>query len=117
MSQINPNRIVADSIIIKGRIATIDEKRSFAQTVAIKGGRFIAVGSDQKIMAYKGEDESNRCRWPNVIPGLNDSHLHAIRGGLNFNMELRWDGVPSLADALRCCGTRPGARPRLSGSG
>src|SRR5207253_3774323 len=36
-----------------------------------------------------------------VIPGLNDSHLHAIRGGLNFNMELRWDGVPSLADALR----------------
>ena len=36
-----------------------------------------------------------------VIPGLNDSHLHLIRGGLNYNMELRWDGVPSLADALR----------------
>ena len=36
-----------------------------------------------------------------MIPGLNDSHLHVIRGGLNFNMELRWDGVPSLADALR----------------
>ena len=35
-----------------------------------------------------------------VIPGLNDSHLHLIRGGLNFNMELRWDGVPSLSDAL-----------------
>jgi predicted amidohydrolase YtcJ len=36
-----------------------------------------------------------------VIPGLNDSHLHLIRGGLNFNLELRWDGVPSLADGLR----------------
>ena len=36
-----------------------------------------------------------------VIPGLNDSHTHVIRGGLNYNMELRWDGVPSLADALR----------------
>ena len=36
-----------------------------------------------------------------VIPGLNDSHLHVIRGGLNYNMELRWDGVPSLADAMR----------------
>src|SRR5262249_13639512 len=35
-----------------------------------------------------------------VIPGLNDSHMHPIRGGLNYNMELRWDGVPSLADAL-----------------
>jgi predicted amidohydrolase YtcJ len=36
-----------------------------------------------------------------VIPGLNDSHLHVIRGGLNYNLELRWDGVPSLADAMR----------------
>jgi predicted amidohydrolase YtcJ len=36
-----------------------------------------------------------------AIPGLNDSHLHIIRGGLNYNLELRWDGVPSLADALR----------------
>ena len=36
-----------------------------------------------------------------VIPGLNDSHLHIIRGGLNYNLELRWDGVPSLADAMR----------------
>ncbi len=30
-----------------------------------------------------------------VIPGLNDSHLHLIRGGLNYNLELRWEGVPS----------------------
>ena len=36
-----------------------------------------------------------------VIPGLMDSHTHPIRGGLNYNMELRWDGVPSLADAMR----------------
>src|SRR4030095_11382896 len=36
-----------------------------------------------------------------VIPGLNDSHMHPIRAGLSYNMELRWDGVPSLADALR----------------
>jgi MFS family permease len=36
-----------------------------------------------------------------VIPGLHDGHTHPIRGGLNYNVELRWDGVPSLADALR----------------
>jgi predicted amidohydrolase YtcJ len=35
-----------------------------------------------------------------VIPGLNDSHLHVIREGLNYNMELRWDGVTSLKRAL-----------------
>src|SRR6202034_4623223 len=35
-----------------------------------------------------------------LIPGLIDNHLHIIRAGLNFNMELRWDGVRSLADAM-----------------
>ena len=35
-----------------------------------------------------------------ALPGLIDNHLHIIRGGLNFNMELRWDGVRSLADAM-----------------
>jgi hypothetical protein len=35
-----------------------------------------------------------------VIPGLNDSHLHVIRGGLNYLLELRWDGLPSLRQGL-----------------
>src|SRR5438552_14154087 len=35
-----------------------------------------------------------------TVPGLNASHTHVIRGGLNYNMELRWDGVASLADAM-----------------
>ncbi|WP_148057498.1 amidohydrolase family protein, partial [Pseudomonas brassicacearum] len=70
--------------------------------VAIKDGRFIAVGSDVEAMALRGSatkvvDLQKRT----VIPGLNDSHLHLIRGGLNYNLELRWEGVPSLADALR----------------
>ncbi|MGE5524595.1 MAG: amidohydrolase [Rhodospirillaceae bacterium] len=42
-------------------------------------------------------DLGGRC----AIPGLFDSHTHPIRGGLNYNMELRWDGIPSLADAMR----------------
>jgi predicted amidohydrolase YtcJ len=40
-------------------------------------------------------------RGRRVIPGLNDSHLHAIRGGLQYNLELRWDGVGSLARGLQ----------------
>ena len=43
---------------------------------------------------------SSTCRGRRVIPGLNDSHTHLIRGGLNYNLELRWDGVRSLADAM-----------------
>jgi len=36
-----------------------------------------------------------------VIPGLNDSHIHLIRGGVNYLLELRWDGVPALSLGLR----------------
>ena len=73
-----------------------------ATAVAIRDGRFIAVGTDAEAMAFRGTatrliDLRQRC----VIPGLNDSHLHLIRGGLNYNLELRWEGVPSVADALR----------------
>lgn len=92
----------ADTIIMNGRIATQDKRRSFASAAAIKDGRFIAVGTDKQVMDYKGDntrviDVGRRT----VIPGLNDSHMHLIRGGLNYNLELRWDGVPSLADGLR----------------
>ena len=92
----------ADVIIMNGRIATQDERRSFASAAAIKDGRFIAVGSDKDVMAHRGEKtQIIDVQGRTVIPGLNDSHMHPIRGGLNYNMELRWDGVPSLADALR----------------
>src|SRR5437588_5896890 len=92
----------ADVLVHNGRIATQDDRRSFVQAAAVKDGKFIAVGSDQEVMKLRGEqtqviDVGSRT----VIPGLNDSHTHVIRGGLSYNMELRWDGVPSLADALR----------------
>lgn len=93
---------IADTIVTHGRIATVDGKGAFATTVAIKDGRFLAVGTDAEVMPHKGNttqviDVGGRT----VIPGLNDSHIHLIRGGLNYNLELRWDGVPLLADALR----------------
>jgi predicted amidohydrolase YtcJ len=96
------NDIQPDLILLNGRIATQDERRSFAQAVAIQGGRFAVVGINEQIMALCGSHtEVIDLGGRTVIPGLNDSHMHPIRGGLNYNMELRWDGVPSLADALR----------------
>jgi predicted amidohydrolase YtcJ len=91
-----------DLIIYNGRIATQDATRSFVSAAAVAGGRFVGVGNDKDMLALRAPgtrviDLGGRT----VIPGLNDSHLHIIRGGLNYNMELRWDGVPSLADAMR----------------
>src|SRR6202051_3045206 len=92
----------ADLIAYNGKIATQNEQRSMVEAVAIRDGKFLAVGSDREMMAWRGEQTqiinlNNRT----AIPGLNDSHTHLIRGGLNYNLELRWDGVPSLADGLR----------------
>jgi predicted amidohydrolase YtcJ len=92
----------ADLILYNGRVSTLDPTQPDAQAVAIEAGRFVAVGTDGEILKRRGPKtrviDAGRRR---VIPGLNDSHLHLIRGGLNFNLELRWDGVPSLADALQ----------------
>jgi predicted amidohydrolase YtcJ len=93
---------VADLILHNGRIATQDDRRTIAQAAAIQDGRFVAVGTDAEVMAYRGgQTKVVNLNRRTVIPGLNDSHLHLIRGGLNYNLELRWDGVPSLADGLR----------------
>ena len=92
----------ADTILFNGYIATLDKKQPIISAVAIKDGLFMATGDEKEVMAYRSDrtkviDLDKRT----VIPGLNDSHTHLIRGGLNYNMELRWDGVPSLADGLR----------------
>ncbi|SDP08715.1 hypothetical protein SAMN04487897_13533 [Paenibacillus sp. yr247] len=97
-----PEFLEADLLIHNANIVTMDESRHTSTAVAIKGDRFLAVGRDSDVMRYKGPrtrvvDGNKRL----MIPGLNDSHIHLIRGGLNYNLELRWDGVPSLADALR----------------
>jgi predicted amidohydrolase YtcJ len=92
----------AELILINGKFATLDDNRSHAVAVAIADGRFLAVGSHQRAIEHHCDrTEVIDLRGRTAIPGLNDSHLHLIRGGLNFNLELRWDGVPSLSDALR----------------
>jgi len=91
-----------DLILRNGRVTTLDAGRPSAQAIAIQDGLVRATGSDAEIMPLAGTDTTIiDLGGRRVIPGLNDSHTHLIRGGLNFNMELRWEGVPSVADALR----------------
>ena len=64
-------------------------------------GKILATGSSDRIMSFAAQGtQIVDLQGHTVIPGLNDSHLHLIRGGLNYNLELSWEGVPSLADAL-----------------
>ena len=94
--------MTADLILHNGRFHTVDRDNPTATAVAIKDGKFLAVGNDAEAMLHRGSaTQVIELQKRTVIPGLNDSHLHLIRGGLNYNLELRWEGVPSLADALR----------------
>jgi predicted amidohydrolase YtcJ len=66
---------------LNGRLATLSARRPLSSAAAISGGPFVAVGTDAEVMAYQGDktqviDVGGRT----VIPGLNDSHMHPIRG-------------------------------------
>ncbi len=105
----------ADTIIHNAKIAT-NSAASFVEAVAIRDGKIVATGKNDEILRLRGPETTvidGKSRT--VIPGLNDSHMHLIRGGLNYNLELRWDGVPSLADALRMLKEQARERPRHSG--
>src|SRR5579863_10453352 len=97
-----PPNLAPDLILHRGLFTTLDRTNPNATAVAIKNGVFTAVGQDADVMKLAGPSTKViNLKGRRVLPGLIDNHLHIIRGGLNFNMELRWDGVPSLAGAMR----------------
>src|SRR5256885_8349379 len=88
-------------ILHHGQITTLDPNVPSATALAISDGKITPTGSDADVLRLAGDktqkiDLNNR----RVVPGLNDSHLHVIRAGLFYNLELRWDGVPSLGQAM-----------------
>jgi predicted amidohydrolase YtcJ len=89
-------------ILHNGKITTLFTENPEVSAIAITDGMVSAVGSDNDILAL-ADAQTERIDLNNrrVIPGLNDSHLHVIRAGLFYNLELRWDGVASVSQALK----------------
>lgn len=92
----------AELIVVNAKVATLDSALPEAEALAVRDGVIVAVGSSQEVARLRGDatrvvDALGR----RIIPGLNDSHLHAVRGGRFYNLELRWDGVDSLERGLR----------------
>ena len=91
----------ADTVLLNGKILTGDAPFSIQQALAVRDGRISAIGSTAQIRQLAGKttrvvDLGGRT----VIPGLIDSHLHAIRAASFFATETNWAGVPTLAEAL-----------------
>jgi hypothetical protein len=103
----------ADLIVKNAKITAQDAKNPNPTALAVEGGTFIAVGTDEEINKLKGNktrvlDAGGR----RLVPGLNDSHGHYVRGGRFYNSELRWDGVPSLKIALAMVREQAGRTPK-----
>ena len=72
----------ADLILHNGKIVTVDANFSVRQAVAIKAGKITAVGSDAAVLAERGpQTRVIDLRGRTVLPGLFDSHVHALEPG------------------------------------
>ena len=92
---------LVDTIITNARIATLGRGQPTASAIAIRGDSIAAVGAMADLQGLQGAntqliDAGGRT----IVPGLVDAHTHFIRGGLTYSMEVRWDGVPTLAEGL-----------------
>ena len=90
-----------DTILFNGRIVTLDARSSVHQALAIRDGRIVALGAFSKLKPLIAKttrviDLHGRT----VVPGLIDSHMHAIRAALSFSTEVNWIGTKSIAEAL-----------------
>ncbi len=96
-----PSPTGADLVVVNGKIATLDGRGSFVDAVAIRAGRVVALGSEaQEIARGSNAAQTIDVGGRTVIPGLSDTHMHFVREGRHFLAELRWEGLPTLAEAL-----------------
>src|SRR5579863_87827 len=90
-----------DTILVNGKILSADARFSTYAAAAVRDGKLAALGSNAEVrkLAAKNTrviDLGGRT----VIPGLIDSHMHAIRAALSFSTEVNWIGARSLKEAL-----------------
>jgi predicted amidohydrolase YtcJ len=90
-----------DLALVNGKIVTLDSRSSVREAIAVRGGRIAAVGTTADIRKLAGpETRVVDLQGRTLIPGLIDSHLHAIRAALSFSTEVNWIGVRTLKDAV-----------------
>jgi hypothetical protein len=90
-----------DAVLVGGKVVTMDAVSSVREALAIHEGRIIAVGTSAEIRALAGPaTRVIELQGRTVIPGLIDSHLHAIRAALSFSTEVNWIGAGSLEEGL-----------------
>ncbi len=102
----------ADLIVTNAKIVTLDPASTTAQALAVREGKIVAVGGNDAAEALAGPatrrvDAGGRT----VIPGLIDSHIHAVRAGLTYATEVNWIGARTIGEAMERLRQAAKARP------
>ena len=91
--------LAPDQIFYNGKIATVDSSNSIQEAFAVKGDRFLGVGSNAEIQALQGsQTRLVDLRGRTVIPGLQDNHIHPYRYVTTILRGVDLTGVRSLAE-------------------
>jgi predicted amidohydrolase YtcJ len=90
-----------DLVLVGGKVVTVDSQQSVREALAIRDGKILAVGTTAEIRRLAAPTTRVvELGGRTVIPGLIDSHLHAVRAALSFSTEVNWIGARSLREAL-----------------
>ena len=78
-------RDFADTILLHGKVYTVDARQPWAQAIATRDGRIVAVGDDRAVLAWKGpKTRVLDARHHLVLPGFTDSHIHFLEGAIGM---------------------------------
>lgn len=91
----------ADTILVNGKIVTVDGRFTIAEALAIKGQRIAAVGTNADIRKRYGGAKAIDLQGRTVIPGLIDNHAHFVRVAEKWHYEMRLDGITSRRQVVK----------------
>src|SRR5260370_15297271 len=104
--------VTADTIILRAKIYTLNGKQPWAEALAIKGGKILAVGSDKDIQAYRGSSTKVVDAGGHLLPpGFGDCHIHFMDGSLGL-VEVDLNGASSVAGVHRRGKAYPASHPK-----
>jgi predicted amidohydrolase YtcJ len=105
-------RMLADLIIINGKVITVDSKFSIAQAVAVKDGKIVAAGKNDEIKALAGKrTKILNLKGKTMLPGINDTHCHISDWALSrppLMLDIRFPTVKSIADIVKMVADKAG---------
>jgi predicted amidohydrolase YtcJ len=99
----------AESILVNGKIVTVDDRFTIGEALAIKGQRIVAVGKNDDIRKRYASAKAIDLRGRTVIPGLIDNHAHFVRVAEKWHYEMRLDGITSRKQVIKMIQERAAA--------